>query len=607
MYIECFTDNGKPYLRLVRSVRVTKPDGRKVTQKQPVFNIGSLERFDDGQPNYIERLKESYKAGKPLIPSLEPYCTDAHTEETHHFSIEEGSPFCFAHPKLFSHVLLERIMEELGLDSLFASYKRLTKAEYDVYGFAKLLIFGRLLRPASPSATVRQNQDYYGLILRDYNPDNVYDTLDFIYADRDRIIRQMNAGLAKKVGHFPEVIYYNVTSFSLETEDPDEDIPHAETHFLERETRIMGITKEWQKPLDVRVGLFMDDSGFPLAMETFTGNTVDPLTLLSALEKNREGLGFPRFITVADRGICGYPKLLRVKDTGNGYIVPKSLVESTKEEQAWAYSGDGYISREDGIEYKSRVVKRNVIDELGNSRKIEEKVVVYRNAKFRERAEVRDGGLRDFLQKLREHPENVQLTASRLKSLRKFYKKGRDNGAIDEILDASEVRVLVDFEKVEEYYKRLGCHQIVTSELNMDAGEVIDKYCGRTKVDELFRAMKRDLKARSFFVRTPEQLTAHVLLCVIAMIMLRTIQKRLITAGKDAPSPSAHRGVAMNVRRIREALLKWKVNNLPGDLYHFVDVDDPDLRLILNAFAINIPAKLFRKAELKQIKTGIKI
>ena len=55
------------------------------------------------------------------------------------------------------------------------------------------------------------------------------------------------------------------------------------------------------------------------------------------------------------------------------------------------------------------------------------------------------------------------------------------------------------------------------------------------------------------------------------------------------------------------ALNKWKVDKLPGDLYRFMDVDDPDLKLILKAFDIEIPAKLYRRAELKGIKTGIKI
>lgn len=68
MFIECFTNNGKPYLRLAKSVRVTKPDGRKVSQKQPVFNIGPLDRYDDGKPDYLDRLKKSYKS-KRSTPS----------------------------------------------------------------------------------------------------------------------------------------------------------------------------------------------------------------------------------------------------------------------------------------------------------------------------------------------------------------------------------------------------------------------------------------------------------------------------------------------------------------------------------------------------------
>ena len=60
MYVECFTNNAKPYLRLVQSVRETNKAGLKVSQKQVIYNLGPLDRFDDGQPNYVERLKKSF-------------------------------------------------------------------------------------------------------------------------------------------------------------------------------------------------------------------------------------------------------------------------------------------------------------------------------------------------------------------------------------------------------------------------------------------------------------------------------------------------------------------------------------------------------------------
>lgn len=159
MFIETVQNNGKKYLRLVQSVRVTNKDGFKVSQKKVILNIGPLDRFDDGQPDFLDRLKKSFKAGDPLIPSLKPYCSADKSTETYRFSIQEGSPDCLGHPKLYSHLLLERILEELGLNTFFSSYKNFTKLQYDVYGFAKLLIFGRLLNPASKYATVRQNDD----------------------------------------------------------------------------------------------------------------------------------------------------------------------------------------------------------------------------------------------------------------------------------------------------------------------------------------------------------------------------------------------------------------------------------------------------------------
>ena len=60
MYIECFTNNAKPYLRLVQSVRVTNKAGKKLPQKQVILNLGPLDRFDDGQPDYVECCGQAF-------------------------------------------------------------------------------------------------------------------------------------------------------------------------------------------------------------------------------------------------------------------------------------------------------------------------------------------------------------------------------------------------------------------------------------------------------------------------------------------------------------------------------------------------------------------
>lgn len=607
MFVESVQNNGNTYLRLVKSVRVKNKDGLKVSSKQVVLNIGPLSRFDDGQPDYVERLKKSFKAGNPLIPSLLPYCTgDNKPAETYHFTINEGSPDCFGHPKLFSHILLERILEELGISALFSSYKGFSKLEYDVYGFAKLLIFGRVLNPASKYATVRQNNDYYEPILDNFNPDNVYDTLSFIADNKDKIIRRINTNLVKKAGRSPEAIYYDVTNFYFEIGSPDEDILDEDGNVLEKGKRKLGVCKEERKLPIVQMGLFMDDDGIPIAIESFPGNTLDHLTLRPAMKKSIDNLDFSRFILIADRGICNYMNLLHLLNAGNGYIVSKSLLKSTKKEQEWTYDDEGYTVVSPDFKYKSRIMKRKVKDENGNEREIEEKVVVYWSRKFEERSIQENKKFLDFLEKLEASPANFRITALQSKALRKFMKKEYVNTKTGEIVNSSDMKGYIDFNKVTEYRKSMGYYQIVSSELKLDAQEIIDKYHGLTQIEDQFRVMKGDLETRPLYVRTPEHIDAHLLICMIALVLIRIIQKRIRDANPSAQR-DAYWNVGMSSERIQTALNKWKVDTLPSDLYRFMDIDDPDLALILKAFHIEIPPKLYRRADLKSIKTGIEV
>jgi len=70
MFIEIIKNNGKEYLRLVHAIRRPNKNGDMVSTKNVILNIGPLDRFDDGQPDYLLRLRKSFKAGTPFIPSL---------------------------------------------------------------------------------------------------------------------------------------------------------------------------------------------------------------------------------------------------------------------------------------------------------------------------------------------------------------------------------------------------------------------------------------------------------------------------------------------------------------------------------------------------------
>ena len=112
MYVEKCLNNGTEYLRLVKSQRVLNSNGKKTVRKKVIFNIGPLSKFDDGQPNYAERLKTSFKEGNPIIETLQEFVeVNEKKYEKYKFTINEGSEECIGHPKKISNILIERILE----------------------------------------------------------------------------------------------------------------------------------------------------------------------------------------------------------------------------------------------------------------------------------------------------------------------------------------------------------------------------------------------------------------------------------------------------------------------------------------------------------------
>lgn len=604
MYIAVFKNNGKDYLRLMESYRTKNADGKVAIRKRILCNIGPLSKFDDGKPDYLERLRESFRLGTPLIPELEEYTGKKPPFEKYTIRLQEGDPECVGHPRLYSHVFLDKLFDELGLEDFFRSYKGFSKIKYDLLNFVRLLVYGRILNPDSKMATLEQNDDYYIPLLKNFNPYNVYDTLDFIYENKDKIIRRMNTSLVKKWHRNPEIIFYDVTNFFFETENPDEDSLDDEGNVIEKGLRKMGVSKENRKQPIVQMGLFMDDQGLPISIESFPGNTLDGNTFKSAISKSIDGLEYARFIMIADRGMCNHLNTLHLLDHSNGYIIGKSLLKSKRAEQEWAYSDADFIEESKDFKYKSKIIKRTVKDENGNKRTITEKLIVYWTRKFYERDLHENARFLETIERILKNPNGFRITAMQARQMRQFFKGDILNSETGEVIDSSKLVALLDKEKLEEFKAHFGFYQIVTSEINMPPLEAIEKYHGLSRIEDQFRVMKSDLETRPVYVRTREHIEAHLLICMIALTMIRMIQCKICRSGLVPKSDDVTLwSMGLPAYRIQKALNKWKVELLADDLYRFTELDDPDLKLILDTFDIKIPVKLFRKTDLKsQIK-----
>ena len=606
MTLEKYSSNGIVYLRLVRTYRIKDEKGKSVNRKEVLKSLGPLSRYDDGEPDYFTRLRTSFAEKKPLIPELLPYVDQAPMQKIT-ISFTEGDRFCCSSPKLFAPCILDPAFAALGLDELFASIKHSSKIQYDLQGIVRLLTYGRLLEPASKMATMRQNDSYYRPLVKSSNDDNVYDALDVIYENRKQIIQRMNSCITKGIGRNTDTVFYDVTNFFFEVEEPDEDKTDDDGKVVEKGLRKMGVSKENRKQPIVQMGLFLDDNGIPISIEMFPGNTLDHLTFRTAMRNTVDTLNLKRFILIADRGMYNGTNMCHVLDGKNGYIVSKSLKKSTKKERDWVLDQEGYTVSSPDFKYKSHIITRTVSDESGNTRKIREKVVVYWSRAFYAREKHENQSFLDFIEKLKANPAGFRVSAAQSRSLKKFMKKDVVDKETGEIIDSRKLLSMIDEDKLTEFNELMGYYQIVSSELEMDDMEIIDKYHGLTRIEDQFREMKGTLETRPIWVNTPEHIHAHLLICFMALTMMRVIQYKIKKSLPDDKSKDLNWTYGLPGDRFQKALLNWQVERLSDEYYRMVNVDSDDLSLILSAMNISIPKDLFTRGQLRTLASNLTV
>ena len=605
MFVECYKNHGVETLRLVEGKSGISRNGKRTVTKRVILTLGPLHRYDDGQPDYVKRLKQSFVDGNPLIDSLLPYCSPENVRKQYKFTFTAGDPHCFGETKLYAQCLIDRILEELGLNAAINSYKGFSKIKYDILGLFRLMVYGRILNPASKAETFKQNDDYYEPVVKSDYLYNIYDALDFIHVHKKQLITRLNTKLIQHTGRKNSIIYYDVTNFFFETDEPDEDIENDDGTVI-KGTRKNGVCKEERKLPIVQMGLFMDENGIPISIEIFPGNTLDHLTVNTALSKNIDDVVDSRYIFIADRGICNYITICHLLDRNKAYIMSKSIKKSTQQEKDWILEENGYIKKSDAFKYKSKISRKKVKDSEGKTRIITEKVVVYWSKKFYEKEIHENQSFIEFLRKLKETPANFRVSATQIKNLKKYFKKELVDIETGEMVDSTKLRALIDENAEDEFCKYFGYYQIVTSELEIEDTEIIDKYHQLTQIENQFRIMKGSLETRPIFVRDRDHIEAHLLICMIALVVLRLIQKRIIDYSgiKDIEK---NWETGLNDERIVDALRKWTVEDMDGNLFRMNNVNNPDLQKILNAFQVKIPEKFFTRQELKSLKKSIKI
>ena len=537
-HIECVKNNGKPYLRLAES-RYVKDIGRQ--KKFVLKNLGPLSKFDDGKPDFLKRFREKFKNGEIDFDGI-TYYSNLSTKKV----FEIDNEMNYIELKNIGFLFLQSIYNSLGIYDLLREIKSNSRLEYDLNGLTKLLVFERILDPSSKKKTF-ENKDKFLFQVVDSNDINqIYRTLDVLSENSKKIQKRMNTKIKNSsIGRNTSLTYYDVTNYFFETMYGDDDTyeldenneiikdEKGEPIIVKKGFRKNGVSKENSKGPIVQMGLFIDNNGIPVSHKLFPGNTQDKTTFKNVLENDVDEMNLGKIITVADNGMNTQENKYLIIDKGNGYIVSKSVKKSWTKIGAFALENKDYteIKNSTGevvFKYKSRINEIELVykneDGTKSKKKIKEKEIVYWSKKHYEKELHQNKKFIEYLESCKEHPDKLKDKQRKSQEFIEVIDIDKKTG---EVIKTKKIVVFLE-EKLKKYKETLGFYSIVTSEIDEDDKEIINRYHGLSRIEDSFRIIKSDLEGRPIYVWTEEHIKAHFLICFMALTIIRIIQYNIL-------------------------------------------------------------------------------
>lgn len=468
MYIERVPNRSSPPAVLLRQ---SWREGGKI-HKRTLANLSAL------PPNAVEVLRRALK-GETLISAEES------------IRVERSTPY--------GHVAaVLGTIRRLKLDQVLGA-KRSPERDRVL-----AMIVARVLAPDSKLATARglgEDSAFSALAdalgLEDVSADSLYRALDWLLERQPAI----ESKLAAKHLREGTLLLYDVSSTYLE----GRRCPLA-AHGYSRDGK--------PGKMQIVFGLLTTPEGCPVAVEVFAGNTADPATLASAVQKTRQRFGLKRVVWVADRGL---------------------LTDKRIEVELRTDAGFGWITalRAPAVQalYEERVLQLSLFDEQGlaeisSSAFPGERLIACRNPQLgAERARKREALLRATEKELEKITKAAAREKRPLRGAEQIgVRVGRVLGRFKmgkhfrlEITDTS-FRFERDPERIEDEARLDGIYVIRTTVPNeeMTADAAVAAYKSLSQVERAFRSSKTDLDIRPLHHHTEPRVRAHVFLCMLA-------------------------------------------------------------------------------------------
>lgn len=617
MYLDCFKNYGKPYLRIVHNFYHT--DNGKLKQRRVTLkNLGLLSNYDDGKPDLLKRLREQFKNGE--LVDLSQFDLTKIQKEKDTIPVKDIN--LKLNPKNIGYLLLNQMYHNLGIDVFLNRIKSDSKIEYDLNGLTKLLIFERILNPQSKKKTFENKNRYLFPVTTSEDLNDVYKTLDVLNENSKKIQNRMNTRIKNSsIGRVTDLTYYDVTNYYFETMYGDDDVYELDENneivkdekgqpvIVQKGFRKKGVSKEGKKEPIVQMGLFIDNNGIPVSHKLFPGNTQDKTTFKNVLENDVDDMDLGRIVVVADNGMNTQENKYLIVEKGNGYIVSKSVKKSWKKMGPWALDKNDYIEIKNSFgevvfKYKSRINEIELTykneDGTKSKRKVQEKEIIYWSKKHYEKEVNQNKKFIEYLESCKAHPDKLKDKERKSQQFIKTVDIDKETG---EVIHPEKVIVFLD-EKLKKYKETMGFYSIVTSEIEEDDREIINRYHGLSRIEDSFRIIKSDLEGRPIYVWTEEHIKAHFLICFIALTIIRIIQYKILKYENKSTLNVDGWEQGITAEKIKEALNNFQADQVYCDYYKITEIDE-EMDKILKSNEIQFQFEDYNIQEIKTLRKQI--
>lgn len=412
------------------------------------------------------------------------------------------------------YLFLQKIYHELGLNKLCKEISRRYKFTFNLDSILSRLLYARIIYPSSKLATSQLSKKF--IEQPDFELQHIYRALEVLAKETDLIQSYIYNNSLKVAKRNTGVLYYDCTNYFFEIEQ-------------EAGLKQYGVSKEHKPNPIVQMGLFMDGDGIPLAFCINKGNTNEQLTLRPLEEKILSDFNLSNFVVCTDAGLASEVNRKFNNKGKRAFITTQSIKKLRAYLREWALDTKGWLLPDndkiyditeldeekdhDKVFYKERWMNENGL---------EQRIIVTYSIKYRDyQRNIRNAQIERAQKLIDTNPEKINKNGPN--DYKRFINKSHytTDGEI-----AEHEIYSINTELIEKEAAFDGFYAVCTN-LEDDASAIIKVNRKRWEIEECFRIMKSEFKARPVYLSRDDRIIAHFTTCFIALIIYRLLEKKL--------------------------------------------------------------------------------